>query len=827
MNEDSLSHAGVRARSLGWFASVVVLSVSGAVAAAEPPSVEPVAVELANPVVEAEPPIVEPAAAESANPVVGASTSSERDADVGHDVADLLRSVEEFRTRIDLLEFEIREHERVTEDADRLFRELEDVLWQHLGRVHAALDRGAADIVDQQAALDKLYAERVRLFALLSPERRARLGGGGPTGRAALALELTYLRTSLFAQLRVLQRGLLPQIGGNVSAAPVRTMTMLLEVLLAVLVFLGWRRWSNQGLVSARTALLNVRPQPRTNVLLARALWYLNRVNGPLAWLILVFVLSRLLMPRGFEKIFGLVYTTLFWVLVALFAVQLIDALATRDGGGLRAGARELRLRSLRLLAAGLVVMGLGLDLIGSYVGQGAVYAWGVRIGQFLSAPIVLVLIHWWKAAIFACLQAQSDHSELARRLASVSADPWSYPAVVLGAGYLAWGIAFRWMVRLLSRHETGRRALALMVRRQMESEVEASGEGVEPAGPAPKAEAMLEVRGPLIESVAREQLDALSAFHATGRGGGTVVVAERGGGKTTFLERLAEPFGDAMRIVDCPPGGYDAFEAALATELGLAATHDVGERLPEAIESGGIRILGVDNAHRLARPFMGGQKGLDRLIALDARLEETVSWTLMMDQGAWRYILLGRGERALFQEMHTLPPWDEVQLRELVERRSAGAGIEPDYTDFVLPIQLDTGEHESVEERNRLGYARILWETADGNPEVAVRLFAHSLRSARGRRMVVDLPQTPFSASLRDATVGTLLVLRVVLQCEIASVEDIARSLRVSADRALSSARFCLQNEWLEEIDGGLRLSWDWYPTVTRLLERKNLLPR
>ena len=705
--------------------------------------------------------------------------------------------------------------------------ELERALWPYLRTVHAAVDRAAPGFVDQQASFDALYLERDRLFPIVSPHLRRELEGGGPVGRAALRHELSYLRTSLLGQVRAVERGL-QQVAENVAASPVTTTWRVLQVLLVVLIFRGWRRWSKEGLVSARSRLLKQTPTQAVNFRIARVLWYLHRVNGPLTWLVLVFALSRLVMPRGFEEIAGLVYTILFWILVARLAVLLIDAMAVRGVGGGRSERRALRLRTLRLIAAWSVLLGLGLGLVGRYVGHGSMYAWGVRIWQVLSVPAVLLVVHWWRAEIFERLEELSDHSDWARRLASNRKGFWSFPAAVLGAAFLVWAKALRWMVQRLSRFEAGRRGLAVLVRRQVEQEATPTAGSSERALTADVKEQLLSAGELLLESVAREPLDSLCLTLNSAHGGGYVVRAPRGGGKSTFLHRLGAALGNEMRIVDCPPGGYEAFEAALATELGLSPSEMAGEALTEAVMAAGIRVLAIDDAHRLARPYMGGQESLDRIAELDARLGGRVSWVLSMDGSAWSYILLARGERALFQRVVALPRWSEEQLGELVEARCKLSNVHPDYTRFVLPRQLDTGDHESLAERNRFGYARILWELADGNPEVAMRLFTDSLRCDTSDRVIAHLPQARFSATLNDAGVETLLVLRVVLQCDIARIEDISQSLRISAARAEAGIRFCLQNEWLEEVDGGLRsVRWDWYPTVTRLLERKNLLPR
>lgn len=149
------------------------------------------------------------------------------------------------------------------------------------------------------------------------------------------------------------------------------------------------------------------------------------------------------------------------------------------------------------------------------------------------------------------------------------------------------------------------------------------------------------------------------------------------------------------------------------------------------------------------------------------------------------------------------------------------------DYSRLILPRQLDSGEHDSVNERNQFGYARVLWEMSDGIPEVAVRMFADSLRRTPEGGYRVQLPQAPFSMTLSEANVDTLLALRVVVRCEVAQPVDIARSLRLGPPAVAALLRFCEQNGWLEETPEGWIIPWKWYRAVTRILMRKNLVVR
>jgi hypothetical protein len=444
-----------------------------------------------------------------------------------------------------------------------------------------------------------------------------------------------------------------------------------------------------------------------------------------------------------------------------------------------------------------------------------------------LSLGVVVVLIGWWRDEVSDRLEALSTELAGARRLAGRQRGLWSYPFTVLGAMYLLFVGAVDRLVRRLSEWDLGRRMLAVLVRREVERDVLRSSDDDEEALPDAVVERLL-ARGELrLDSVAKAERAALVASLRAGVGGGYVVLGERGMGKSVFLERVAEEVGEGMLVVGCPPDGHPGLLVALATALGLEGEAAQAERIAEAIEASGIRVIAVDDAHRLARPWMGGQEGLDRLAELDGRITRPLSWVLAIDDRAWRYIALARGERALFQQVIELPAWSEDALGFLLQGRAKSCGLDLDYRRIVLPRQLDAGEHDSLEERNRFGYARILWELADGNAEVALRIFVRSLRRTRDGAIVVRLPQPLYSSALNEASIEVLLALRVIVQCEIADAEDLVKSLRIGKARAHAILRFCIQNDWLEAANGGHRLAWSWFRPITRTLVRRNLMAR
>ena len=199
--------------------------------------------------------------------------------------------------------------------------------------------------------------------------------------------------------------------------------------------------------------------------------------------------------------------------------------------------------------------------------------------------------------------------------------------------------------------------------------------------------------------------------------------------------------------------------------------------------------------------------------------------WAFALNRVAWRYISRARAHRMALDEVLELPVWSERQIGELIELRCSEAGIEPDFTRLVLPRRIDEGQYDTVDERNRAGIYRLITTIAGGSPAMALKLWTECLGVAADGRLVVRLPELPETGELERGDISLLLVLRVIMQCELASAEDIIESLRLTTGEAHNALRFLTQRGWIELTEGRYQVSDSWYGAVVNVLERRNLI--
>jgi hypothetical protein len=271
------------------------------------------------------------------------------------------------------------------------------------------------------------------------------------------------------------------------------------------------------------------------------------------------------------------------------------------------------------------------------------------------------------------------------------------------------------------------RRALSYMFRRGLDRLAEEKSKLT--FAPLPDAQFdALSPEMPSRETVAGEADEEVEAVieRIQRRGGGVfAVVGERGGGKTTVLERVRKALSDTV-MVDCPIAGLDGLQQALAAQLNADPKSDLEQCAGLLERSGRDPALLIDNAHRLIQPVMGGLAAFDRLVDVARRHSTECTWFFAVDEVVWRFFERARGSRPLFDEVITLTDWREEWIARLLIARSQQAGIEPSFQHLLEDLPLDADDIDRRESlgRTTAGFYRLLWDYSAGNPGVALHMW-------------------------------------------------------------------------------------------------------
>ncbi len=673
----------------------------------------------------------------------------------------------------------------------------------------------------------RLNQARLQLLGTTSPSLRDSMTGFGPDGVRQVRGELEQIGLELRYRGSSLPRHLMALVD-DLRTSPVPLLLGLLQLVVLVLGFRWWRRRAPALLDAAQRSSDGGRIR-RSGV--STAAWYLARIRKPLEWLVLgALIFYGSSAAEAFPEL-ELLWLIVLWLMVGSASILLVDAIAARENrrqGGASAMA-VVRIRSLRLIGLSVTYTGLVLSLADAFVGEGAIYAWVLGTCWLLAIPIALLLTHWWKGYIFTAFESESE-AESEGRIATWVRERttgWaSYPTAMAGGLFLVMRGTWRWLLLRAARFEGTRHLLAYFFRKQVARQAEVTGraETVEPADAELRAR-FVEPLGDdaLLDGVALESLDRVR--RAIERPGSTfcLVVAERGRGKSTLLRRLHRDHEGPSLALSCPASGLEGLLANVARTLKLPPDSSL-EAVAEALREGGPCLVTVDDIQRLMQPTIGGMRGLDELGRLTRLAGPDVSWIATIGAAAWQYVERARGDRLHFSDIIALGPWDEESISDLMRRRCELLEVSPSFESLVIPRQYDDDELEAGK-RREIGYYRILWDYAGGNPHVASWFWAESLFRDADGDLVVRLFREPPAAELDALSLPLQFVLRALVQLETASRSELSDAIRMSADEIQDALSYAIGRGYVSEENGIFALTWPWYRAVTRMLQRQHLL--
>jgi len=777
---------------------------------------------------------------------VGQEGSSDSDqsplpANAGTDQVLLVESpqvlaVDNWGERVARLTDEISRFERSAEDADELFYELDRVLHARIQQnnermkgarspsepVNASgeLPAGIVSIADLHANINELYDGRLRLLEHLTPGLHLEVTATDVIGVRQLNLEFSFIWEEIrFRALNI--PAATENLWRRVQIAPLPIIWQFIKFVLVIGVFRWWRKWLPETLRRMQASLAEIRPRSIAVMRRIRWIWYIGQVRRPLEWMLVFHLLFSMVDVPGLNLINEIVATVVRWILLGWFSVSVLNAFAARGDVGLTGADATVRLKSLRLIATWLVLLGLGLSLAENLAGVATLHAWIWRLFQVLALPVLLILLAWWRKPIFVRLEREDEKSETVNRLLKRQNGLRSFGSAANGAFWLLANALRRNVMRMFLR--VGADQSLPFGSTPAISILEAATEA--PAGISDDTRATLLAGESGYEKHARTERRQLIRRINSNQGGIVAVVGERGVGKSAFIQNLRAALDTNVISLQSEDGQFAELEKALAHALSVedGSVDDVST----ALKLSDARVVTIDNLHRLVRPVIGGQTELGRLTDLIETTDAEVLWVLSVDCFAWQFLKRARAEQSTISEIVEIPAWTEEQLSELIDQRNIKAGLQPDFSIIQVPSEHAVTTLDTAEERNKAGLYRMLWTLSGGNPAVALRTWADCLFFDEDDKLCVRLPVQPAARELDSAAQNVLLVLRSIAQAEVISETDIVDNLRLPSGAVSSAMHYCISRGWIEEFGGRYRLTMEWFKTITRTLARQNLLAR
>lgn len=746
--------------------------------------------------------------------------------------------VEPWSDRVDRLIEKIATFEKSADDADELYVALDRVLHDRIHKINRDMRSafsptkqiGSGDelpakivtIADLHENISDLYSARLRLLGHVTPQMYLEVTATDVIGVGQLKMEFEYIWEQLrFRALNLPDAS--ERLWRRIQIAPLPAVWYFIQLLLVVAVFRWWRKWLPDTLGRMQASLAEIRPRSPAVMRRIRLIWYIEQIRRPLEWMLFFAVIFSMISLQGLNLLTSIVQSIVRWILLGWLSVALLNAFSARGAAGLTGADASIRLHSLRLVAAWLVLLGLGLDLASDLTGVATLHAWVWRLFQVLALPVLIVLLAWWRKPIFARLERERESSDTVRQILEHQSGLRSFGSAAHGAFWLLANELRRSLMRMFLRVGDGQSISFGGPTAAVGDEVL---DGTQP-GITDDARTALLYGESGYDKHARSDRRKLIRWGNNKRTGVIAVVGERGIGKGAFMADVTSALAEKALLLDCTTGQCSEIEEALCAAVSVDSAS--ASSLSTALQEQDIRIIAIKNLHRLSRPVVDGQIELDRFKDLVENVGHHVLWVLSFDSFAWKFIRRVRDDQANIHEVVELPPWSEEQLATLFDMRNVSAGLVPDFSAIQVPSEHAVTSYDTAEERNKAGVYRMIWTFSGGNPAAALLMWVACLyyEDDGSEKLCVRLPQQPVTQELDSIAHNVLLVLRCIAQAELISEADIVENLRLPSAAVSSAMHFSASQGWIEPHGRYYRLTMNWFKTITRILARQNLLAR
>jgi hypothetical protein len=503
----------------------------------------------------------------------------------------------------------------------------------------------------------------------------------------------------------------------------------------------------------------------------------------------------------------------------------------------------RLVVRTLRVWLVYTIGTSFALALLLFLLGEGLTTFGVGRVFFFGQFALVYAIVWWWRGVIVEntlSITKQTD-TDLGNRLRQQQERPWVVLLLVFLALYVigarAWDVTQRNAAELRTVRQLRNFLFRKKVERsQQDASVQSRGTSSERVLP-PEYLAAFDGTTPVDDDIyvarlpQRQRILDLYERWLQGGPSGTVITAEWGMGKSTFLDRvLASLPSDAPRHVIRPSHRVTTVDEVLA--LATAAL-GVDEALDEAnvvraLMAGPRQVIVIEDCERLFLRRIRGFDGLDVFLRIISATNRNVFWLLTFDGYAWEFVHRVRNRRHHFQIVLALPPLTDAETRELIEKRAARTDI---VADFSRLLDVDDHENDAPGTRTAIvqteeGFYRLLTELAAGNPRVLLHYWLASVVPSDTQRVWVWLCERPTPTCIDPLTTSQLFALTALAQHQSLTAEEIAETIAIEVE-AVRLDLEQLSEAGLIRMDdaGNARISTHYLRAVLTGLRNKNML--
>ena len=327
------------------------------------------------------------------------------------------------------------------------------------------------------------------------------------------------------------------------------------------------------------------------------------------------------------------------------------------------------------------------------------------------------------------------------------------------------------------------------------------------------------------------DQLKEACVAWKSGRHAATVIVGEKYGGVTSFLN-----YALPKLPVSCPVIRYEQEQNIASVEDLLAVFQHIFpekqlttlEALSQELNEGYERIIVIEDLHNLFVRKIEGFNALKRLYELINETLGKVFWITSTTSHTWEYLNRTTNVSEFFSYRIRLQEFSKSQITELVNRRNRISGYQIRFAN-----EADTKTQKKLTKLEEIDQQVVLQDLffqelngfAKGNISLALRYWLLSTISVTESTIAVGSFQKPDFSFVKLMSMEKVFILHALILHDGLTASQLSEVINTSVGKCKLNLIAMLEDGVINQVQDAFFLNPLLYRNVIGLLKSKNLL--
>lgn len=309
-------------------------------------------------------------------------------------------------------------------------------------------------------------------------------------------------------------------------------------------------------------------------------------------------------------------------------------------------------------------------------------------------------------------------------------------------------------------------------------------------------------------------------------------VVGEKGSGKSTFLQLMAEELTGNEPInelsVERTIWTEEDLVNLFAEKLGMDEKRSIDEIVKGLKNSKGRRIVILESIQNAFVRNINGYEAIEKLCYLMAETRNDIFWIVSCSRYGWHFLDKAFKLSESFSHIIRTDTLDAGDLEKMIMSRHRSSG-------YVLQFEKSTDAQkgwsskgmteEEEQQRLRKDYFKKLTEFADGNASIALIFWIRSIRTFDEACIYIKPLEITSVEMIADLSSEVLFVLAAFVIHDTVSDEDLSMILNLSLTESRMMLIRLSSKGLLVEKNNDYMLNQLVYRQIVRVLKERNIL--